>query len=268
MALLGALALPFERPEPDPIDPDESGWEHFRHQAGHGWAIVRAAFASGSPRPVRALPSYAEILIIVGVLAVGLVVFTYGIGTGYDELFVGFLITAGFAFAALNRAGLVAHASQITARHTNITVCGAFIAAACFPFTQTDDQYATLGVYILIFATVALGLNIVVGLAGLLDLGYVAFLGVGAYAAALVSGSPARPSASSSPSGPPSSSEPSPRSSSVSSSAPRPCGCAATTSPSSPSASVRSSVSPSTTPTAPPAPTSPTAPTASPRSRT
>lgn len=35
----------------------------------------------------------------------------------------------------------------------------------------------------------ALGLNVVVGLAGLLDLGYVAFLGVGAYAAALVSGS-------------------------------------------------------------------------------
>ncbi|MEU3041927.1 hypothetical protein ABZ700_13420, partial [Streptomyces diastaticus] len=33
------------------------------------------------------------------------------------------------------------------------------------------------------FATVALGLNLVVGLAGLLDLGYVAFLGVGAYTA-------------------------------------------------------------------------------------
>ena len=58
-----------------------------------------------------------------------------------------------------------------------------------FPFTQNNDHYANIGVNILIFATVALGLNIVVGLAGLLDLGYVAFLGVGAYAAALVSGS-------------------------------------------------------------------------------
>ncbi|MFJ9658071.1 branched-chain amino acid ABC transporter permease [Streptomyces griseoflavus] len=193
IALLGALALPFDRPELDPIDPDETGWERFKHEAGHGWATFRAAFASGSPRPVRTLPSYVEILIIVGILALGLIVFTYGIGTEYDELFVGFLITAGFGFSALNRAGLIAHASQISARHTNITVCGAFIAAACFPFTQTDDQYATLGVYILIFATVALGLNIVVGLAGLLDLGYVAFLGVGAYAAALVSGSPSSP---------------------------------------------------------------------------
>ncbi|GGZ31042.1 branched-chain amino acid ABC transporter permease [Streptomyces poonensis] len=192
-ALLGALALPFQRPEPDPIDPDDTGWEHFKHRTRHGWDTTKAAFAADTPRPVGTLPSYAEILIITAILALGLLVFTYGIGTEYDELFVGFLITAGFGFAALNKAGLVAHASQITARHQNITICGAFAAAACFPFTQTDDQYATLGVYILIFATVALGLNIVVGLAGLLDLGYVAFLGVGAYAAALVSGSPNSP---------------------------------------------------------------------------
>ncbi|MFI0809794.1 branched-chain amino acid ABC transporter permease [Streptomyces echinatus] len=193
-ALAGALALPFQRPEPEPIDPEDTGWEKFKHSAAHGWETIKAVFtASGSPRPVPALPSYAEILIIVASLALGLLVFTYGIGTEYDEQFIGFLITAGFGFAALNKAGLIAHASQIASRHQNITICGAFLAAALFPFTQTDDQYATLGVYILIFATVALGLNIVVGLAGLLDLGYVAFLGVGAYAAALVSGSPSSP---------------------------------------------------------------------------
>ncbi|MFF9490958.1 branched-chain amino acid ABC transporter permease [Streptomyces flaveolus] len=193
IALLGSLALPFERPGPDPVDPDDTGWEQFKHTAGQNWQTVRAAFASGTPRPVRALPSYAEILIIVAVLAVALLVFTYGIGTEYDELFVGFLIMTGLGFAALNKSGLIGRVTQITARHQNITVCGAFVAAACFPFTQTDDQYATLGVYILIFATVALGLNIVVGLAGLLDLGYVAFLGVGAYAASMVSGSPSSP---------------------------------------------------------------------------
>lgn len=192
-ALAGALALPFQRPEPEPIDPDDTGWEKFKHGAAHKWETTKAVFAADAPRPVATLPSYAEILIIVAMLALGLVVFTYGIGTEYDELFIGFLITAGFGFAALNKAGLIAHASQIASRHTNITICGAFVAAALFPFTQTNDQYATLGVYILIFATVALGLNIVVGLAGLLDLGYVAFLGVGAYAAALVSGSPSSP---------------------------------------------------------------------------
>jgi branched-chain amino acid transport system permease protein len=192
-ALIGALALPFQRPEPEPVDPEDTSWEHFKHKSSHRLQTIKAAFASGTPRPVGKLPTYAEILIIVAILALGLTVFTYGIGTEYDELFIGFLITAGFGFAALNKAGLINQASQLTTRHQNITTCGAFIAAALFPFTQTDDQYATLGVYILIFATVALGLNIVVGLAGLLDLGYVAFLGVGAYAASLVSGSPSSP---------------------------------------------------------------------------
>ncbi|MFG2812246.1 branched-chain amino acid ABC transporter permease [Streptomyces sp. NPDC048410] len=192
-ALLGALALPFQRPEPDPADPDDTGWEAFRHRARQNWTIFKSAFAADSPAPGRTLPAWAEILVITGVMALGLLVFTYGIGTEYDELFIGFLITAGFGFAAVAKAGLVARISAITSRHRTVTMTGAFVAAAAFPFTQSDDQYATIGVYILIFATVALGLNIVVGLAGLLDLGYVAFLGVGAYTAALVSGSPSSP---------------------------------------------------------------------------
>ena len=192
-ALVGALALPYERPAPDPADPDDTGWELFRHNARHNWNVFKAAFAAKTPPPAQKLPVWAEILVIVAAMAVGLTVFTYGIGTEYDQLFIGFLITAGFGFAALSKAGLVARVSAITARHRTITMTGAFLAAAAFPFTQSDDQYATIGVYILIFATVALGLNIVVGLAGLLDLGYVAFLGVGAYTAALVSGSPSSP---------------------------------------------------------------------------
>ncbi|MEU9880471.1 branched-chain amino acid ABC transporter permease [Streptomyces phaeochromogenes] len=192
-ALLGALSLPYERPAPDPFDPEDTAWEQFRHKARHNRTIVKAAFASGTATPARKLPAYAEILIIVAALALGLIVFTYGIGTEYDELFVGFLITAGFGFAAAAKAGLVGRISALTGKHRNVTMIGAFAAAAAFPFTQSDDQYATIGVYILIFATVALGLNIVVGLAGLLDLGYVAFLGVGAYTAAMVSGSPSSP---------------------------------------------------------------------------
>jgi branched-chain amino acid transport system permease protein len=192
-ALLGALALPFERPEPDLADPDDRGWDLFRHNSRQKWNIFKAAFVAKAPEPARALPAYAEILVIVAAMAVGLWVFSYGVSTPYDELFIGFLITAGFGFAALSKAGLVARVSAITAKHRTVTMIGAFVAAAAFPFTQSNDQYATIGVYILIFATVALGLNIVVGLAGLLDLGYVAFLGVGAYTAALVSGSPSSP---------------------------------------------------------------------------
>ncbi|MFC9797592.1 branched-chain amino acid ABC transporter permease [Streptomyces sp. NPDC057695] len=194
ITLLGALALPFERPAVHPVDPEDTGWDQFKHRGGNAWTVFKGAFAStGTARKLPPLHSSVEILIITGILAVALGVFTYGVGTEYDELFVGFLITAGLGFAAVNKSGLTQQATQLTKKHQNLTIAGAFTAAALFPFTQTDDQYATLGVYILIFATVALGLNIVVGLAGLLDLGYVAFLGVGAYAAALVSGAPTSP---------------------------------------------------------------------------
>ena len=192
-ALLGALSLPFERPALEPADPEDTNWEQFLHSARHLGAVTKATFATGPSTPARKLPTYAEILIIILAMAIGLTIFTYGIGTEYDELFVGFLITVGFGFGAISKAGLVARVSAVTAKHRTVTMAGAFAAAAAFPFTQTDDQYATIGVYILIFATVALGLNIVVGLSGLLDLGYVAFLGVGAYTAALVSGSPSSP---------------------------------------------------------------------------
>ena len=50
-----------------------------------------------------------------------------------------------------------------------------------------DKRVMDLAVYILIYIMLGWGLNVVVGLAGLLDLGYVAFYAVGAYAYALLS---------------------------------------------------------------------------------
>ena len=52
-----------------------------------------------------------------------------------------------------------------------------------------NAYYLEIAIQVGIFAALALGLNIVVGLAGLLDLGYVAFFAVGAYSWAIV-GSP------------------------------------------------------------------------------
>ncbi|MEU9043725.1 MULTISPECIES: branched-chain amino acid ABC transporter permease [unclassified Kitasatospora] len=144
------------------------------------------------PAP-RLLPSWVEVLIIVGAFGLGLFAITFGIDTEYGELFTGFLLFTALAVAALTKSGLIARLRALTVKHRPVTTGAAFAAAASFPFTQSSDQYTSVATNILIFATVALGLNIVVGLAGLLDLGYVAFLGVGAYAAALVSGSPASP---------------------------------------------------------------------------
>ncbi len=59
--------------------------------------------------------------------------------------------------------------------------------AVIMPFTPFADQKTMdLGVLILTYVMLGWGLNIVVGLAGLLDLGYVAFYAVGAYAYALL----------------------------------------------------------------------------------
>ncbi len=141
----------------------------------------------------RTLPSWAEVALIVVAFAIGLFAITFGIDTEYGELFTGYLLLAASVVGALGRSGLLPRLRALTVKYQTVTTGAAFAAAASFPFTQTSDQYTSVATNILIFATVALGLNIVVGLAGLLDLGYVAFLGVGAYSAALVSGSPASP---------------------------------------------------------------------------
>ena len=157
-------------------------------------AVVGAAgmpWAETPPKPAKALASWIEILIVAVVVAIGLLVFNYGLTTDFAEKFIAFLLAVGFGAWGLFAGGLTGRFSQIVARNRQVTAVAALVAALAWPFTQSTDQYTNLGANILIFAAVALGLNIVVGLAGLLDLGYVAFLGVGAYAAALVSGAAA-----------------------------------------------------------------------------
>ena len=60
----------------------------------------------------------------------------------------------------------------------------AIALAICFPFVATK-YLLTVAILGLIYVLLGLGLNIVVGLAGLLDLGYVAFYAIGAYGLAL-----------------------------------------------------------------------------------
>ncbi|MGD9016553.1 MAG: branched-chain amino acid ABC transporter permease, partial [Desulfobacterales bacterium] len=64
-----------------------------------------------------------------------------------------------------------------------LLACAAFICV--FPFVFSMYQ-TNIMITALIYVVVGLGLNIVVGLAGLLDLGYVAFYAVGAYSYALL----------------------------------------------------------------------------------
>jgi branched-chain amino acid transport system permease protein len=62
-----------------------------------------------------------------------------------------------------------------------------FTFAAAYPFMPFINlQYLDIGVLVLTYVMLGWGLNIVVGLAGLLDLGYVAFYAVGAYSFGLL----------------------------------------------------------------------------------
>jgi branched-chain amino acid transport system permease protein len=88
---------------------------------------------------------------------------------------------------------LRARAARIDRRDPNVVVYGALIVVALlFPagvqfLTGGNGSYlvgiaADAGVYVLL----ALGLNVVIGFAGLLDLGYAAFFAIGAYTYALL----------------------------------------------------------------------------------
>src|SRR5438067_9026694 len=60
------------------------------------------------------------------------------------------------------------------------------VAAALLPAITSDGYVIRVGFDTLLYMLLALGLNITVGYAGLLDLGYVAFYGFGAFAYAML----------------------------------------------------------------------------------
>jgi branched-chain amino acid transport system permease protein len=66
-----------------------------------------------------------------------------------------------------------------------VLIVVALVVAVAFP--NFTSRYALdVAIMVLIYICLGLGLNIVIGLAGMLDLGYIAFYGVGAYAYALL----------------------------------------------------------------------------------
>lgn len=76
---------------------------------------------------------------------------------------------------------------RFTARIAQFLGPGLLIFAALAPIIFYDNRYLLdLSIQILTYVMLGWGLNIVVGLAGLLDLGYVAFYAVGAYSYALL----------------------------------------------------------------------------------
>lgn len=149
------------------------------------------ALPASSPRTMHGrLPDLVEIAIVAAAMLLLLFLVVAGLDLDEQQSFGAYVIFIGLVAWTATRAGLVSWVSEVAGRHYGVTVAAAFIVAFLFPFTQGgNNRYLNVMANVLIFAVVAMGLNIVIGLAGLLDLGYIAFLGVGAYVGALFSGS-------------------------------------------------------------------------------
>ncbi|QIK71790.1 branched-chain amino acid ABC transporter permease [Propioniciclava coleopterorum] len=153
-------------------------------------AVATRALPAGADPRLRWLktPSWVQILGIVVVLALVLAAAAYGLGLEDPGAFVTFAAFAGLAVWVAAALGVMGWVSAAAQANRSALVLAAFVVAFVFPFTQDgSDANMSIAAGVLIFAATAMGLNIVVGLAGLLDLGYIAFLGAGAFTAATLS---------------------------------------------------------------------------------
>jgi branched-chain amino acid transport system permease protein len=136
------------------------------------------------------LSSTLEIVIIVVLMAVLLFTVAYTLNIQDGVIFASFLVAIIGMVGGLLGTGFGGYLGFIAANNRRPLMLSALLVAFLFPFTQNgSDANMSIATQILIFAATALGLNIVVGLAGLLDLGYIAFLGTGAYVGAMLSNS-------------------------------------------------------------------------------
>jgi branched-chain amino acid transport system permease protein len=134
------------------------------------------------------LPAWAEILVIVVIMAALLFGTAYALDLPEAWKFVLFIVFVTGMVVAAGRAGALSWLGHVTTRRKRVLILSAFVVAFCFPLTQGgSDANMSIASQVLVFAAAAMGLNIVVGLAGLLDLGYIAFLGAGAYVGATLS---------------------------------------------------------------------------------
>src|SRR5690606_2778661 len=139
-----------------------------------------ATVTSAAQQPIRALrnwaarPAVATALILLYLAVVLLVL------RGLDRRHLWFPTFSTLAFPAFVLSPFIVMSAPISRRLKTILIGGLILIA--MPLVGIyDTSYLELAIQICIFTGLALGLNIVVGFAGLLDLGYIAFFAVGAY---------------------------------------------------------------------------------------
>jgi ABC-type branched-subunit amino acid transport system permease subunit len=129
--------------------------------------------------PLDAALTYFVLFLITGI-AGGLLARLFRQGTWRESLTNS--LRAGYRTVSENPSVVKVRVNPAT-RYVGYALLLIFLFAAPFRIGQYwNYTVGTVGIYVLL----GLGLNIVVGLAGLLDLGYVAFFAIGAYTMALL----------------------------------------------------------------------------------
>lgn len=147
----------------------------------------------GTLRRVKA--QWNRRLIVWGTQALVLVAVVIGLRLRQPSLFLGFLAVVALVYFGsrflLRRSGRLHEVSDAFESSPRASLGGLLVMLVLFPFIFTvffrDPYWIYVATLAGIYVCLALGLNIVVGLAGLLDLGYVAFYAIGAYSSALIS---------------------------------------------------------------------------------
>ncbi|HKE97734.1 MAG TPA: branched-chain amino acid ABC transporter permease [Actinomycetes bacterium] len=153
------------------------------------WLAARRLLAETPAAPPRPWPRRSLLLDVVVVVAaelIGFVVYLIGIAIDDAGEFLGFFIALTTVTATLATVGFTTGLGGPFRRLRPFALALLAVVLVLFPLTQSGNTFwiqvtAQAGLFVM----AALGLNIVVGSAGLLDLGYVAFFGIGAYVAAL-----------------------------------------------------------------------------------
>lgn len=152
-----------------------------------------AAGGTGTGRPGtadRRPRAAAEVAVLVAGVALAVFVAAELLDQPVATEFVALVVFVGAVAFVLSRLGVTSWFNLLSARHRGVVPVAALLGAAVFPFTQNgSDLNMSIAYQVLVFAAAAIGLNIVIGYAGLLDLGYVAFVGAGAYTSSVLSGS-------------------------------------------------------------------------------
>ncbi|PZW48368.1 amino acid/amide ABC transporter membrane protein 2 (HAAT family) [Humitalea rosea] len=132
--------------------------------------VVGLRTAPGPTGPLRIEPHFGIVAVLVGLVLLGRLA-----------------IIAWQARRRPTAAETPRRVARVMARSGRYVAPALLALAVLLPFLPGTGRYELdLGILVLTYVMLGWGLNIVVGLAGLLDLGYVAFYAVGAYAYALL----------------------------------------------------------------------------------